>query len=279
MIKQVLTLTFLLFVGKSFAQLTTPEEAEIPYDPIDNFLTPVQSDRPAFTMNANTLYKNTWLIQAGSGWGRLIDYGSVDEFNTYALPIDVRYGITPRLEAMATADMHFAGGINAEEERSYGLQGYGVGARYNIFNHGLHDAPKGKNFGSLAVFAMYQQQVVQPSNASTGVVLTRILYRIDLTDYLTISSNIGFNFTDDAWVIGNALFYTINVSTPISKQFSAFVENFGSGNNISGVNLGFAWWAAPNIQLDFFAGRGELANFGQLYLAGGFSYRIGKIYR
>jgi len=279
MTKKRFTLLFLFFAVKTFAQLTTPETAEIPHEAIDYFVTPVQSDRPAFTMNANTLYKNSWLIQAGTGIGRLIDYGSVQEFNTYTLPIDVRYGITNRLEAMVTADMHFASGISAASERSYGLQGYGIGARYNIFNHGLHEALKGKNFGSMAVFAMYQQQFIQPRNVSSGVLITKILYRIDLTDYLTIASNIGFNFADEAWIIGNAFQYTLNVSTPISKHFSAFVENYGTGNNINGFNLGFAWWAAPNIQLDFFAGRGNIANFGQLYLAGGFSYRFGKAYR
>lgn len=280
--KVIGSLFLLLMVFSAQAQtISTEAQNNAAYDPAVPESEAIATDRPAFTMNANTLRKNTYLLQMGFGTGKLTNYEKSNDFNTFAFPIELRYGITNRLEAMAQADLHFAGwNYVGATDVEYGLQNYGFGLRYNIFNHGLYSAPKAKNYGSLSAYLGYNALKYEGDIVKADVLNLKLLYKIDVVKWLTIAANVGYGFVLNDVAQDAAVFnYTFNLSTPIGEKFGFYIENYGSETYAKGISTGLTWRVAENFQVDGFLGRGQIGGYEQYFGALGFSYRFGKYYR
>ncbi len=263
--KSVFTLFTLLLTFGLFAQLeNTVYEGTLP------------TDRPGQTYNARTLQAGVWQLQAAGDVGGLFTARGLS-YDVFAIPIDLRYGITEKLEIMFSPKFSFASTQGTGAGIEYSLTDLQGTLRYNLVD--------GAPYGSIGFFAGYKHSIYEGGIANANQGIFKVLYALPLGERLGFSSNLGYSVTSQTGTDGmqstaNLFDYTANFAFNFSDAFGMFVEAFGSvdlgdgdGSN-SWVDAGVFWLLSPDFQFDLAFGNSNTT--GDYYTSLGISYRFGN---
>lgn len=268
--KLVFTFLVLLFGANAFAQ-SWADSTDVILPTAPELYFPM--DRPSQTFNAKTAAKNSWIYQMGIEWGGLVTSGYSQNYNVIAFPINLRYGITDKLEAMLSPSPTFASVNGGGGGIEYSLGSFGAALRYSLF--------KNKGLGSMAVLGGYQMYNYERGIKTGTTVELKVLYAVPLGRLLTFATNLGYqssDFTDDAFT------YTANFSVPFTQKFGFYVEAYGSvpttdnygSKNSAWYDLGLYWLAQNNFQLDAGYAQGGSEEYRDFYSFVGFCYLFGQ---
>ena len=229
------------------------------------------TDRPGQSYNPQTLFKNQWQIQAGTSWGTFYNLKRGRDINVTAFPVDIRYGITHRLELMFSPSFGF-GTVPGGGGIEYTLSSYSGNLRYSIFR----DRP----YGSLGVLATYEYATYESGLETANAYKIKAMYSVGFSNLVTFTSNLGFGSISSG---PNFIPYTVNLSFAILPKLGFYVEAYGDINlsDLENVDNPFYYDAGlyylPNANLQFDAGynRGGTSSFTDDFVFIGISYRFG----
>lgn len=228
----------------------------------------IQSGRPGQSIGPFTVGKDIFQIQSG------VDItGFATEVNTsgggWVSNHVIRYGLAERLEISSLLDYR-AEKIKAAsgETRLEGLSSLDLGGRYHIYSgHGLTPSIGFQLRVRLPVLSEdYKIDRVAPQFA--------VATSQNLWDQCTLVTNWGATW--DGISSDGSGFYTVNVSFPLSKKWSGFIENYGtlaSGDFTTRVDTGIAWLWTSDLQLDVLGGLGKNYGVRDYFISAGLSWR------
>jgi hypothetical protein len=237
------------------------------------------TDRPGQTYNATTLQAGVWQLQTAGEVGGFIDSDRGLSYDVFALPIDIRYGITDKLEIMFSTKFNFASTQGTGAGIEYSLTDLQGTLRYSLFD----DTPQ----GSFAFFAGYRHSIYEGGIASGNQGIFKILYAISLGEHLGFSTNLGYTYsqqtgTDGVETTANTFDYTANLAFNIIPEFGIFAEAYGSAGlddasgSSSWFDAGIFWLLNSDLQLDLFVASGNGDATQNYFTALGLSYRFGE---
>ncbi len=265
--KYIFILLFTAFIGvtaKAQSDTATKQMEEMPL-----LVKPLASDRPGQTFNALTLSKGVWQIQAGVSWGRLLNNPKGLDYNVLSMPIDLRYGITEKLEVSFSPAPVFANNVGTESGIEYNLSQFSAAVRYQLFAD--------KPFGHLSVHGAYQLVNYERGEETGSNGSLKLLYALPLGDLFTFSTNLGYSVSSYS---SNEFTYTANAVFNIMPRFGMFVEAFGNvqvdaaAANGSGFDAGVFYLVNSNFQLDAAYALTENDALQDYYTSVGLTYRF-----
>jgi len=229
------------------------------------------TDRPGQSYNAQTLFKNQWQLQAGVNWGKFYNFNRGKDFDITSLPVDIRYGITNKLEIMLSPSFGFAtvpGGGGIE----YTLSSYGASLRYSIFEN--------KPFGNLGAMANYEYSTYESGLETLNTYRIRLMYSVPLGQIITFTTNVGLATVSSG---PDYIPYTVNFSFAVSPKFGFYAEAYGDLvlSELDGVenpfffDLGLYFLKSASFQFDAGYNRGGTSEYTDDYAFVGISYRFG----
>lgn len=234
----------------------------------------VPADRPGKTMNATTAQAGLWILQTGTDFGTLVNTQNGFSFDSWSFPLDVRYGITDKLEVMVSGSASFAARQDADAGIEYGVLSYAGYLRYNLFD--------GTNFGSFAFFGGYQHLSYEGGIAAADNIIAKVLYRLPVGDKFQFATNLGYTQTtvnrlDYSVEEGGSFEYTAAFSYLLKPTFGLFLETYGSqgAQTSSWVDGGVFWLPNPDVQWDVILGSGGISKFNQYYVSIGVCFQLG----
>ena len=187
----------------------------------------------------------------------------------------LRFGLTPLFEINSvleykTETTH----ANDITTKTNGLSVAAVGMRYHLYTS------RGwiPNLGVLVRFKIPRSG----GDYSTKYLAPRILFVASqsITKRLKLSTQFGIYWNgNDKHPIGN---YVINLSTPIGKKLSAFVENVGDiqqGVLVSSIDTGISWLLRKDLQLDLYGGHGNNDGVKDYFVSMGIHWRTKSLRR
>lgn len=233
------------------------------------------ADRPGQTMNASTLNAGLWQIQTGIEQGDFTKTSNYQGYATWGLPFDLRFGITNKLEIMASIKPTFAAQEGYYGGIEYSLMDYAGFLRYNIFD--------GEPYGSFAILGGYKYRSYEGGIANAKIGIAKILYRLPIGKRLQIATNLGYSYHNetgyDYTTASSSYFdYTANLAYSINPKFGLFAETYGRQGNFSEswFNGGLFWLPNPNLQLDLVYATGGSSAYQSYYTTLGLCYRFGR---
>lgn len=233
------------------------------------------ADRPGKTFNATTLHAGQWLMQINLEQGDYTKKSNYQGYANWAFPFDLRYGITDKIEIMASIKPNFAAQDGYYGGIEYSLMDYAGSLRYNIF--------KAKNYGSFSLGAGYRYISYEGGIANAKVGIAKLLYSLPLGQRLVLGTNLGyshFNETgyDNSTNARGSFDYTAILMFNITQKFGLSLETYGSKSNISNLFFdgGFYWLPNNNVQVNMFFATGGNSNYQSYYGSIGICYRFGQ---
>jgi hypothetical protein len=232
------------------------------------FYETINSGRPGQSVGAYTVGKGIFQIQSGFDQFGYTDGSTGLKNRGYLTNTGLRFGLTESFEVGAFFEYKHeslsAG--NYTTDRS-GLSNFVVGLRHQIST--------GKGLVPSVGFQFRMRLPVTSSYYKIDNVAPSFIFVTSqkLSNF-TFITNLGgaWNGTDST-PLGT---YTVNLSCAFTDKFGAFVESFGTfthGAFETRMDMGVAWLATKNLQLDLLGGFGP--NYGLIdYLVStGFSWR------
>jgi len=256
-------------IAQSWADST--EVQNLPSVEVEEIYFPM--DRPSQTFNAQTAAQNTWILQMGVNWGSLIKTKQSQDYDAFSFPINLRYGITDKLEVMLSPSPAFGTTVGGGGGIEYTLGTWDLALRYSLF--------KNTKAGSMSVLGSYTYQNYESGVESQDKINLKILYSISLGRYLTLGSNLGYVANASS---GDEFSYTVIASFALTNKFGFYVEGYGSvllenveaAKNPSWFDAGLYYRTSPTFQLDAGYAQGGAENYNDFYTYVGFSYLFGK---
>jgi len=269
--KSIFTFLVLLFGADAFAQNWADSTAVILPDEPDLYF---PMDRPSQTYNAKTAAKNTWILQMGINWGSLIKTKQSQDYDVFSFPINLRYGITDKLEVMLSPAPVFGSTVGGGGGIEYNLSSWDLALRYSLF--------KNKAAGSMSLLGSYTYLNYEDGIINQDQINLKLLYSLPVGRYLTLGTNLGYS------AIANnpdEFTYTLIAAIALSKKFGFYVEGYGNvsidapageaGSNW--FDAGVYYLTSPTFQLDAGYAQGGTDNYNDFYTYVGFSYLFGKL--
>lgn len=233
------------------------------------------SDRPGNTMNASTLQAGLWQLQTGVHFGGFINRDNGKAFENWGMPLDLRYGITNKLEIMVNGSGSFASTEGTGAGIEYSLLSYAGYLRFNLFD----ETP----FGSMGLLGGYQHRSYEGGIAAANNFIGKLLYRLPLGEKFQFATNLGYTYTtldrtDYTEEEGGRFDFTASFAYMLGQKFGLYVETFGSegSENSLWIDGGIFWLPSPNLQWDLIFGNGGTDSFDQYYTTIGLCYRFGE---
>ena len=256
--KNFLFLFVLLFSFSAFSQtLDSLQKAD------DKVGAPLNTDRPGATYSANTVGKGALITQFGLDIGGHESYKWEISNSSVKGAVDLRYGISENLEIgsfISGASNNIDSDLIEDTQRNY--SSYSLNLRYTALSNDVN------SFGFLGDVAYGHDRQNDFMTYSA-----KALYAISLNNVIGLSSNLGYNFSEDAsWAN-----YTINVGFGLYDDFGFYVESFGDiGSDFQDLWIdGGVWYLiGPNVQLDMLFAKGFNNNIQDLTGSIGVTWRL-----
>lgn len=180
----------------------------------------------------------------------------------------LRYGLTKRFELSALLN-YASQRIGGLPTRFNGLAAFHFGGRFHIFT--------GKGLLPSVAF-QYRLKLRAVSEAyRTDATASNVLLvtQQSLTDKISLVTNNGLDW--NGFGPKPSYFYTLNLSRSLGDRWAVFIENYG---NVSGGDLdayfdvGLAFLATDNLQIDGYGGSGMNEGLGEYFMSLGLSWRL-----
>lgn len=235
------------------------------------FYETIRSGRPGQSIGASTVGKHIFQMQSGVdhfGFERPADgiRGSGLLTNT-----GLRFGLTDNFEVGGFLEYRSEEvTINTTTSLRYGVSNATIGLRHQIsVGDGL--------LPSVGFQFRLRLPVANEYYRVDNVAPSFVFVTSQQWNGFTLITNLGgaWNGTD-ATPSGN---YTINLSYAFTDTFGAFVENYGTltaGTFETRMDMGIAWLATKNLQLDLLGGFGNNYGLKDYFISTGFSWRTSR---
>lgn len=236
MFRYLLVLSFGLLPFFSFAQRTES----------------IHSDRPGFAADGLTVGKKVWQIQSGIGLSSLRGESLGEEYRLrrYPLDVQVRYGITNRIEVEVGTELLAYKMEVLNGDYSYSgeeVSHWTVGARWAIIQ-------REGNRPNLSLHYQLRSHRYLSSYLEKTSKFT-LIYSQSITSKLGVNVNMGF-YAPTKFADGEFSF-VVNMAYSITDQWSVFGETYGGAYYLFddyGFNIGGAYALNENVQFDAFVG-------------------------
>jgi hypothetical protein len=215
-----------------------------------------------------------WLLQTGLQSGGVITNEKFGGLEVWAMPTDLRYGLTDKFEVMVGVNPYFATTEGSGAGIEYTTVNYSGYLRYNVF-----DALPA---GSLAFLGGYGYTSYEGGIASANSMVGKLLYRLPLGKLFQVASNLGYTYQhvnklDYSESSGGSFTYTASFAWNINNKLGIYVETYGSSGTATSnwLDFGFFWLPSADLQVDLIFASGGNSGFESYYSTLGLCYQFG----